>query len=340
MLNSIIQLVRPRQFEMAFEDITPDDAHILVRPTFLSICHADQRYYQGTRPEEVLRQKLPMALIHEGIGRVVYDPAGHFQVGERVVVIPDTPVEHDDIIAENYLRSTKFRGSSMNGLMQEYVETVEDRIVRVPEGLDDHVAAFTEMVSVCYHAISRFDRIAHARRDHIGVWGDGNMGYITALLLRTRFPQMRLTVFGVNENKLSDFTFADDVCVVTAIPPSLEIDHAFECVGGNGSASAISQIIDHIRPEGTIALTGVSENPVPVNTRMVLEKGLRLYGTSRSGREDYVGLLDLYANNPRLTQYLSTLIGGVVPVSSIKQARDAFEMDIHKFMGKTIMEWS
>ena len=37
MLNTIYQLVRPRQFEVAFEDITLDREHILVRPTHLSI---------------------------------------------------------------------------------------------------------------------------------------------------------------------------------------------------------------------------------------------------------------------------------------------------------------
>ena len=90
MLNAVYQLVRPRRFEIAFEDITMDQEHILVRPTHLSICNADERYYQGKRSEDILRQKLPMALIHEGIGRVVYDPTGTFQVGEKVVMIPNT----------------------------------------------------------------------------------------------------------------------------------------------------------------------------------------------------------------------------------------------------------
>ena len=81
MLNTIYQLVRPRQFEVAFEDISIDREHILVRPTHLSICNADERYYQGKRAEDVLRRKLPMALIHEGIGRIVYDPTGTYREG-------------------------------------------------------------------------------------------------------------------------------------------------------------------------------------------------------------------------------------------------------------------
>ena len=62
MLNAVYQLVRPRQFEVTFSQLGLDEKNILVRPTYLSICNADQRYYQGKRSEDILRQKLPMAL--------------------------------------------------------------------------------------------------------------------------------------------------------------------------------------------------------------------------------------------------------------------------------------
>ena len=340
MLNTVYQLVRPRQFETAFTDISLNDTQVIVRPTHLSICNADQRYYQGKRPESILRQKLPMALIHEGIGRVVADPTGTYAVGERVVMIPNLPVEKSPYVAENYLRSSRFRGSSIDGFMQEYIQTDPDRHVRLPQSMDsDPVAAFTEMTSVCYHAISRFDRTAHAGRETIGVWGDGNMGYFTALLLRARFPQSRLIIFGVIENKLSDFSFADDICLVSRIPQDLMVDHAFECVGGRASGQVIDQIIDHIRPEGTIAILGVSEDPVPINTRMVLEKGLRILGTSRSGREDFLGLVRLYEERPQVVSYLEKMVGAVVRTSDVADMIRAFEMDIHKEMGKTIMLW-
>ncbi len=54
-----------------------------------------------------------------------------------------------------------------------------------------NVAAFTEIVSVSMHAISRFDKIAHPRREHIGIWGDGNLGYITALLAKKTFKNQK-----------------------------------------------------------------------------------------------------------------------------------------------------
>lgn len=339
MLNAVYQLKKPRQFEMVFKDITFDQKHIIVRPTHLSICNADQRYYQGSRPEEILRQKLPMALIHEGIGRVVYDPTGQFQAGDHVVMIPNLPSEEDAVIAENYLRSSKFRASSTDGFLQEYIETVPDRLVKLPEGINLTVAAFTEFVSVSFHAISRFMKTAHTRCNRIGVWGDGNLGYTTSLLLKNLYPDMEVYVMGVNESKLHDFTFVDGVYLVTEIPDTFKIDHAFECVGGNGAHKAINQIIDYINPAGTIGILGVSEDFAPINTRMVLEKGLKIVGSSRSGREDFVKLVELYREKPEVVEYLENIVGEQIKIREIKDITRAFEMDIHKLIGKTVMVW-
>ncbi|MCM1497016.1 MAG: zinc-binding dehydrogenase [Clostridium sp.] len=339
MLNAVYQLKRPRQFELVFKDITFDREHIIVRPTHLSICNADQRYYQGNRPEEVLKQKLPMALIHEAIGRVVYDPTGQFQAGDNVVMIPNLPSEEDDVIAENYLRSSKFRASGTDGFLQEYVETVPDRLVKLPDNMNMAVAAFTEIVSVSFHAVGRLMKTAHARREVIGVWGDGNLGYITSLLLKSLYPEIQVYIMGVNESKLNDFTFADGTYLINEIPEDFHMDHAMECVGGNGAPRAINQIIDYIHPEGTIAILGVTEDLAPINTRMVLEKGLRIIGSSRSGREDFVRLVELYKQKPEVVDYLENIVGEQIKVREIKDIARAFEMDIHKLIGKTIMIW-
>ncbi len=340
MLNTVYRLVAPRRFEVAFNHIDLFGTEVVVRPTHLSICHADQRYYQGTRPAEILAQKLPMALIHEGIGEVVYDPLNEFSPGTKVVMIPNTPLETDDIIAENYLRSSRFRASGFDGFMQDYVALGRDRLVILPDGINSNVAAFTELVTVSVHALRRFDRFAHKRRNAVGIWGDGNLGYITAILFRAMFPETKLYIFGVTLDKLSTFSFADEIFQVTAIPPDLTIDHAIECVGGDASQKAISQIIDHINPEGTIALLGVSEYPAPINTRMVLEKGLHIFGSSRSGRADFERTVELYQQNPEIISYLSHLIGAQVQIQSIADITRAFDLDRNKSAGKTILIWN
>lgn len=339
MLNTVYRLTQPRKIEIEFSEIDIFSTDVIVRPTHLSICNADQRYFQGNRDAKVLAQKLPMALIHEAVGEVVYAPDGSFNVGDKVVMIPNTPTEDDDIIAENYRRSSKFRASGFDGFMQEYVQMPAERLVLLPKDINPEVASFTEIVSVSVHAISRFDKIAHSRRNVIGVWGDGNLSYMTTLFLKKFFPESKVYVFGIVPKKLADFTFVDETFLTTDIPEGLKIDHAFECVGGNASQIAINQIIDYINPEGTISILGVSEYPVPINTRMILEKGLRMFGSSRSGRTDFVKTVEMYSKYPDIVEHLSRMVSFVQPVRSIKDMMTAFELDTQKAFGKTIMKW-
>ena len=339
MINAVFRLVSPRRFEVAFEDIDLFGGNAIVRPTNLSICNADMRYYLGTRDAKVLAEKLPMALIHEGIGEVVFDPSNTFKSGDLVVMVPNMPTEEDDFIGENYLRSSKFCGSSMDGFLQEYVEISPKRLVRLPDDIDRNVAAFTEIVSVSVHAISRFDKIAHKRKDVIAVWGDGNLGYITSLFLKYTYPDSKLVVFGTQNEKLNDFTFADETHLVNDVPEGFTMDHAFECVGGNGSQIAIEQIIDLIKPEATVSILGVSEYPVPVNTRMILEKGLRFFGSSRSGVEDFKKTVEMYKVHPEIIDYLGNLVNSVNVVRTTKDLKAAFEKDTHKHFGKVTIKW-
>lgn len=340
MLNTVYRLTGPRKIEVQFSDINLADNKIIVRPEALSICHADQRYYQGLRPSEIMEKKLPMALVHESCGRVVFSNSKNIPKGSRVVMIPNTPVEKDEFIEENYLRSSMFRASGSDGFMQDLIALDEDRVVVAPEDIDLDVLAFTEFVSISYHTIQRFERFSHGRRNALGIWGDGNLAYCTALLLRYVYPDSKIYVFGTHEGKLSRFSFVDETYKIRHIPETLKLDHAFECVGGENSGDAINQIIDYINPEGAIALMGVSERNVPINTRMVLEKGLRIFGNSRSGRADFLGVLKMYAKHPEIPRYLDTLIGNIVEISSLDDMAEAFDVDAKSRCGKTIMHWN
>ena len=338
MINSVYRLIAPGMIDIACTQ--PDIKNsVLLRPLYLSVCKADQRYYLGKRSREALKAKLPMALIHECVAKVVFDPTGNFKPGEIVVPVPNTPTEDDDVIAENYRPSSRFCSSGYDGFLRDYIDIAPDRLVRVPEGADLRIASFAELISVSVHAISRFEKFSHSRRDSVGIWGDGNVGFITALVLRALYPEMKIYVFGTVYDKLAYFSFADGAYHVDHVPEGLKIDHAFECVGGEGSRFAIAQIIDLINPEGSIGLMGVSERFVDINTRMVLEKGLNLFGTSRSGVEDFQRTMDLIAENPKISAYLENLVGGVVEVRTISDIHSAFAQDISRHFGKTVIKW-
>lgn len=337
MINQSYRLTSPRVIKAEMIDEVLKEEDIIVRPTYLAICAADMRYYTGSRDKNALKKKLPMALIHEAVGQVLYDPKGKLPYGTKVVLIPNTPTEKDPIIKENYLRSSKFKSSGIDGFMQSFVLINRNRVIPY-ENIDEKTAVLLEVMSVGMNAVSKFEKTAHARRDVIGVWGDGNVGYALSVILKNLYPASKLIVFGAIKEKLDYFSFADETYLVSdeAIE-NIKVDHAFECVGGRYAEDAINQIIDCINPEGTISLMGVSEHKVPINTRMVLEKGLSLLGNSRSSYEDFDRCIKLLEDK-KVARTMAKIISDEVVVKTIKDMTDAFDKDSNNAF-KTVMKW-
>ena len=337
MISKTYRLISPKQIRVDLVEEKVGDNEVVIKPIYLSICAADQRYYTGSRGEEVLKKKLPMALIHEAVGEVLYDPTNEYKVGTKVVMIPNTPTEKDEIIRENYLRSSFFKSSGYDGFMRDIVVMRKDRIIPY-KNVEDKVAVLLELISVSFNALDNFKNHANKRRNTIGVWGDGSVGFITALILKYNLPESKIIVFGHRQEKMQYFQFCDEIYSSGNIPKNIKIDHAFECVGGVNSGTAINQIIDLINPQGTISIMGVSENNVPLNTRMILEKGLSILGNSRSGYQDFYDGIEFLENNPKAHEYLKNIISDEFIVKSLDDVHHAFDADLSNDF-KTIMKW-
>ncbi len=335
MINQVYQLTAPKVITVKYDDITFGDK-VVIRPEYMAVCHADQRYFLGQRDAKTLKSKLPMALIHECCGRVVYDPAGEWKVGQRVVMIPNVPGEDDDFIFENYQRGSGFLSSGRDGFMRELVEMDRDRVVLLPE-VDPTVAAITEFISVAIHATTRFDLIAHERRQRIGIWGDGSLAYVVACVLNRRFPDSSLVVVGREPSKLAQFSFVEETYLSDELPEDLHIDHAFECCGGEGSYYAIEDVIRCINPQGSLMLMGVSENRVAINTRMVLERGMTVVGSSRSGRDDFE-LAVKYLQQKDFARRLKTVVYSAGAVRKVGDIYRVFAEDLTTPF-KTVFKW-
>ena len=96
-------------------------------------------------------------------------------------------------------------------------------------------------------------------------------------------------------------------------------------------------MIDHIRPQGTLILMGVSERPVPLYTRDVLEKGMSLLGCSRSGMDDFQTAAQLM-RRPEIAKRLKQIIYVDEPVRSIKDIKRVFATDVQTPF-KTVFKW-
>lgn len=336
MINVQYKLTSPLTIEMVCEDISYESEGVLVKPEMVSICKADIRYYYGMRDIKILKKRLPLTLIHEACGVVLYDKTGKFQKGDKVILLPNIPGENEKY-DENYRLDSKFRSSRADGFMQEMVSLPHSQVVKY-ENISKECAAITEFISVGVHAVQTYMKKMKEVPKKIAVWGDGALGYVVCCLLRYYFSKTHITVIGINVNKLDMFQFVNERITIDELKSEVQFDDVFECVGGQASGAAISQMIDTIQPQGNIMLMGVSEEPVPINTRMVLEKGLTMIGRSRSTREDFQEAVEIMEHDHKFANRISKLISEVIEVKDVNDIHKAFnESKIVDF--KLIMDW-
>ena len=337
MINQIYQLISPRNISIKYEEISFEGNELIVKPLYLSLCHADQRYYTGNRDKKVLAKKLPMALIHECCGEVVFDPKNEYSIGEIVVMIPNVPGKYEKEIYENYATGAKFLSSGIDGFMREYVNISRDRVIKKTKDIPLETLAITEFISIGFHILERFQKKSHSHREHLAVWGDGNLAFIMSSILREDFPNSKITVLGKQKEKLSLFSFVNETILVDEIPEDFHPDHAFECVGGEGSQYAIDDVISTIKPQGTLMLAGVSEHTIPINTRDILEKGITVVGCSRSGYEDFQNAMQ-FLENKKIQKRMSMIVKYFGEVNSISDIHKVFEFDLSNPY-KTVFKW-
>lgn len=284
MIVKSFPLLRPNVFADDFRELNHHDDEVLVRPRLLSICAADLRYYLGLRPASVLAEKLPMILIHEAIGTIVKAPVDSgIKVGDSAILLPCGCGAKQ---GTNYQDKAFFRSSNADGFCQELISLQPEEIVLLSNQFDSEPFVFSELLSVCFQALRQIkDEVSTAKC--VGVWGDGSLGYLMSLLIKSLYPEKHVSVIGKHEDRLEKFAFANEVETIFS-RSNRKYDVLVECVGGNGAQIAINDMIDHSIPNATLLLTGVSEVSPVINTRKILEKGLTLRGTTRSIREDFI----------------------------------------------------
>ena len=205
MINQIIRLIRPGLFLPCFEVANPGPDDVVVRPKYLSICAADQRYFQGNRPPEVLKEKLPLALFHECVAEVIRDPQGKLKKGSLCVLLPGGLASQEK--DSNYRQGGFFRSSNADGFCQEIMFLNREEIIPLPEDADC-IYVFTELMSVCCQAYCRLVQTTPLKdKAKIGIWGDGAMAFMMAVALSQLSPSSEIYVYGKHDEKLINFSF-------------------------------------------------------------------------------------------------------------------------------------
>ena len=338
MIARVYRLMDTKRLELKLRELQFAEDSVLIKPEHLAICAADLRYYFGRRKREVLRKKLPMALVHEATGTVLRDYAGKAKEGSKVVLIPLEEGACQPEVKGNYRKDSQFASSGVDGFLRDLIVLPANRVLHI-EGEYSPIYVFCEIVSVALGAVQVFEASKQTNADSFGVWGDGSMGFVMSLILRCKYPKASIYVFGKEPRKLIKFSFATQTFYVDQVPRELTVSHGFECVGGAGSEVAIRQILDIISPQGVINLLGVSEQGISLNTRKLMDKGLQLVGHSRSDTKDLAHALEMIHEDEFLRKYLKILVSEMVTARTEDDLYKAFEHDVMNDF-KTVIRWA
>lgn len=346
--STAYRLTKPGMFEKQIIEHQAQENDVVVEPYLGSVCHADLRYYTGNRRQEALDAKLPMALFHEALAIVKESHHPDFKQGDRVVVVPSIPgyvlnnQQKSECCAncqnggyDNYCSNGVFLGSGYDGAGQSRLVIGDANLVHVPEELEDNIAILAELCSVSLFAINLVGQsLTNNASQKVAVFGDGPLGYLTAAALRYiyQIPKENLQVFGAIPEKIAQFEDFATTALVNDYDFNSEkgFQTVFECTGGKFSSSAINQAIDLLDIQGNLVLMGVSEDLVPMNTRDILEKGIRIYGSSRSTVKEFKQLMQAFTN-PEYQAVLRKLIPDqTFDITSAEDLTEAMEADANE----------
>lgn len=340
------KITEPKRFEIFVEDIRNEN--VLVRPEILAVCKADIRYYLGNRSLNILKRKFPMSLIHEATGVVIRDKSGKFKSGQRVVLLPcrksdcdgtkcEVCVRNNPHLLDNYCPESKFCSSNYDGFSKELIDLEHEYMIPIPDEIGVE-AVFSELISVGCCAMRRAGFTDGEKVKSVTVWGDGIMGFIISLVAKYGFG-CDVNIVGLNKEKLDMFDFAN-VYYSNDIDALPRMSVAIEAVGGNASGIAANQAIDKLYSGGKLILSGVANENVPLNTRMVLEHGISIRGTTRSVRCDFEMAVELL-KNPEFRAQIKKLLLSVNEVNNIRDYYAIFEKESKSTaLGKNIMKIS
>ncbi len=335
---------------------------LLLETQLVGICHADLRYVSGNRPPELLHERLPMCVFHEGIARVAEtgDDVKSFSVDDAVVIVPNVPCyihnpkKYLDIyracrscrpggIGENLCEDVRFLASNAHGLSRSFLVHPASCAFVVPAGIPEKLSVLTEPLSVVNRAVKQ---VGVNRNDRVAILGGGFMGYLVAAVLSEIYDIKKenllvTDVYDFKLEKMEDFavTFNTSNNAVNGKYESA-FDVIFECAGGRAAAITLQQALNLLSPGGRCLLLGVSEDEIPIRTRMLLEKGLLMKGTTRSAAIDYPEVLQWLRKESfrnLLTRVIHSEVFSATSAQNIISACKVAEDP--KTHGKVLIDW-
>jgi threonine dehydrogenase-like Zn-dependent dehydrogenase len=263
---------------------TPPPGESLVRVWLAGICGTDL---------EMARGYMGFAGIpgHEFMGEVVHT-ANRELSGRRVVGEINAACGNCESCQAGLGRHCPARTVlgilGRDGAFAEYLCLPDRNLIAIPDQIPDEAAVFTEPLAAAFEI---FEQTEIQPRDRIAILGDGRLGAMVALAIKSR--GLRPVVGGRHENKLQRLAKLD---IAGETESRLEpgFDVVVDCTGSPGG---LSRAMELVRPRGKLILkttvagsSGINLAPLVINEVQVIGSRCGRFGPAldamREGRID------------------------------------------------------
>jgi threonine 3-dehydrogenase len=318
--------------------VGPNDVRIRVKRT--AICGTDMHIYNWD-PWAQKTIPVPMTIGHEYCGEVV-------EVGSEVsgLAIGDRVSGEGHITCgfcrncragrRHLCRNTLGVGVNRPGCFAEYVVIPAVNAFRLPEAIDDEIAAILDPLGNAVHTALAFDVVG----EDVLITGAGPIGIMAAAIVR--FVGARhVVITDVNDYRLAIAKKMGATLTVNVTRDSL--DAAMKKLGMkegfdvglemSGNASALREMLRTMHHGGSVAMLGIPPSEVAIDWNEVILKGLTIKGIY--GRQ----MFDTWYKMAALLQSgldVRPVITHRLPYTEYQRA---FQIMGQGASGKVVMDW-
>jgi len=279
------------------ETPTPGPGEVLVRSTVVGICGSDMHAVHGRHPFI----SLPMRPGHEVVGVVEQTGSGVDPdlTGTRVVVEPNLACGHcaQCLVGRyNICSELDVFGCQAPGGMTDRFTIAADRVVALPDDLEDDWAALVEPAATPVHAVRRAGDLTGRK---VVVLGAGPIGLFVLLAARAAGAQTVVVADLLDSKRAlaerlgADGSFdssADDAVQKAETALVGKADVVFDCVSREATVRLGIGVLDK---GGLLMTIGVPAGPTMIDLDLVQDRELTVMGNLMYVREDVLRAIEL-----------------------------------------------
>ncbi|NLD51846.1 MAG: L-threonine 3-dehydrogenase [Clostridiales bacterium] len=318
----------------------PGDHDVLIRIHKTAICGTDLHIWNWDAWSQKHVQT-PRIIGHEYVGEIAAmgSHVESFRIGQIVSGEGHIVCGHCRNCRggnAQWCHNTKGVGVNRDGAFAEYLCIPASNCIPISEDLDEDIVAFFDALGNATHTALMFDLIG----EDVLITGAGPIGIMAAAICRHNGAR-NVVVTDINDYRLDLARQLGATAIVNVSRESLEpAMQAARMVEGfdvglemSGSAQALSQMLDHMRNGGKLALLGLFGKTATMDMDKIILKGLTLQGIyGRRMYETWYKMMAMVQSGLDLHKLITHRF-------HYTQFKDAFEVMGTGQSGKVLLEW-